>query len=277
MKPQFSAYLKSWADELLSRANRVRQLIGDAHWLSDGHHKEYVLREFLNRYLSPQLLIGRGFVRPPDEARCCSPEIDIVIADPLCHPALFCEGGLLIAPPSSVVAHIEVKSLLNKGNLRDALANQIATKHILLQYVNEEEAPWQGILFTDAPESRTSESLVDTIQDVLTDFGSLVQAIPQAVTDRPQRLESRYLPTCLATLERFVVFFVPVDDTTVKIKAFDVTHLGMACALANLFAAITPRFSRRKTRGELEIMLEEVGTAVPVIRNLSLGKGQDDA
>lgn len=220
MTPQFSAYLKSWADELLSRANRVRQLIGDAHWLSDGHHKEYLLREFLNRYLSPQLLIGRGFVRPPEEARCCSPEIDILIADALCHPPLFHEGGLLIAPPSSVVAHIEVKSLLDKGSLRDALANQIAAKYILLQYVDEEEAPWQGILFADAPESRTSESLVDTIQDVLTDFGSLVQAIPQAVTDRPQRLESRYLPTCLATLERFVVFFVPVENVWMVLQCY---------------------------------------------------------
>jgi len=40
MKPNVHSYLCSWSDELVSRANRVRMLIGDAHWLSDGHHKE---------------------------------------------------------------------------------------------------------------------------------------------------------------------------------------------------------------------------------------------
>jgi len=41
----FSGYLGSWAAELGARQNRVRMLIGDAHWLSDGHHKEAILRE----------------------------------------------------------------------------------------------------------------------------------------------------------------------------------------------------------------------------------------
>jgi hypothetical protein len=195
----------------------------------------------------------------------------------LCHPPLFFEGGLLITAPSSVVAHIEVKSLLDKESLRDALANQIATRHVLLQYLDETEMPWHGIIFTDAPQSRTSESLVATIQDVLTDFDSLIEAMPKAFTDRPQRLETRHIPTCLATLERFVVFFIPVDHTTLTLKAFHLENLGMAAALANLFATIIPRFSQRKTRGELEIMLEELGTAAPVIRHLSLRTGEDHA
>lgn len=51
-------YLESWSNELIARASRVRQLIGSRHWLSDGHHKEMLVREFLKRYLPVTLEIG---------------------------------------------------------------------------------------------------------------------------------------------------------------------------------------------------------------------------
>src|SRR4051794_17511886 len=45
--PNRQRYLVSLAEELYAQANRVRDLIGDAHWLSDGHHKEYLLIDLL--------------------------------------------------------------------------------------------------------------------------------------------------------------------------------------------------------------------------------------
>ena len=54
------SYLAISSQELEARAQRVRTLIGDAHWLSDGNHKEALLREFLRRYLPPELVITMG-------------------------------------------------------------------------------------------------------------------------------------------------------------------------------------------------------------------------
>jgi hypothetical protein len=60
IRPNPAGYLKSIADELTVQANRVRDLIGNAHWLSDGHHKEYLLTALLQRHLPS----GLEFMRP---------------------------------------------------------------------------------------------------------------------------------------------------------------------------------------------------------------------
>jgi hypothetical protein len=78
------AYFATWSDEITSRADRVRNLIGDKHWLSDGTYKEFLIREFLARYLPSHLNVSRGFIRHL-EIDAVSPEIDILIADPCSH------------------------------------------------------------------------------------------------------------------------------------------------------------------------------------------------
>lgn len=39
MEPEPCKCFESWSEDLKSRSDRVRRLIGDAHWLSDGHHR----------------------------------------------------------------------------------------------------------------------------------------------------------------------------------------------------------------------------------------------
>ena len=51
-------FLKSWSAEIKSKANRVRDLIGDVHWLSDGNHKETLIRAFIRSYVPDVLSIG---------------------------------------------------------------------------------------------------------------------------------------------------------------------------------------------------------------------------
>lgn len=93
MKRDPVACLESWSDELLSRSQRVRRLIGDAHWLSDGLHKEELIREFLARYLPPTLRVSRGFIVPADHELSVSGEIDVLITDTKTEPPWFSEGN----------------------------------------------------------------------------------------------------------------------------------------------------------------------------------------
>ena len=93
------ACLESWADELLSRALRVRNLIGDAHWLSDGHHKEEIVREYLVRHLPQSLRVTRGFVCSTDADTRVSPEVDVLITDQESELPWFAEVALIITPP----------------------------------------------------------------------------------------------------------------------------------------------------------------------------------
>ena len=114
-RPQ--SYLESLAAELQSQSERVRSLIGSAHWLHDGRHKEHLLAEVVaaspsfvsarydgicdlsksghviqrTRYSRRGLFVGgshfctrrtRDFLFQ-DRSCCCSSEDDIRCKEPL--------------------------------------------------------------------------------------------------------------------------------------------------------------------------------------------------
>ena len=55
-------YLRSWSEEFSVRSSRVRDIIGASHWLSDGQHKEIIVKEFLSDYLPNGVSVDNGFV-----------------------------------------------------------------------------------------------------------------------------------------------------------------------------------------------------------------------
>lgn len=150
IRPNPAGYLKSIADELTVQANRVRDLIGNAHWLSDGHHKEYLLTALLQRHLPSGLAIGRGFVVDPSDHQRCSREQDILVVDSTRDAPLFCQGGLLVAFPQAVVAALSVKTRLDLKELRDTWACLRSVREIC--YAAGHQGPWTGGLFFEAGE-----------------------------------------------------------------------------------------------------------------------------
>lgn len=84
----FKAYHESIADELSATKNRIRDLIGNHHWETDGAHKEAVLRKVLRNHIADSLHVGRGFICGPNKT---SHQIDVLISfrD---KPTLFRDG-----------------------------------------------------------------------------------------------------------------------------------------------------------------------------------------
>ena len=109
----FKKYHESITNELRFTKDRIRNLIGDSHWQTDGEHKEAVLRKVIRMYLPETLQVGKGFV-------CCSEEtssqIDILITDRN-KPTLFKDGELVLVTPDAVKAIIEVKTSVNSGTV----------------------------------------------------------------------------------------------------------------------------------------------------------------
>lgn len=112
VQPDFVKYHQSIADELKATQNRVRNLIGNRHWQTDGEHKESILRTVLRARLPSSLLVGRGFVCFREGP---STQIDILITDAN-KPTLFKDGDLVIVTPDCVKAVIEVKTKLDAQN-----------------------------------------------------------------------------------------------------------------------------------------------------------------
>lgn len=110
-------YFEDLSKELAAVQNRVRHLIGDAHWPSDGAWKESVLRTVLRRYLPPSFIVGSGFILTEQGI---SSQIDILVCDDSA-PILFRDGDFLVATANCVRAAVEVKTNVSAQKLVEAL------------------------------------------------------------------------------------------------------------------------------------------------------------
>ena len=201
-----SKYLESWSEELMARANRVRDLIGDRHWLTDGQHKEAIVREFLRRYLPCCLVIGSGFIKPLN-GDLCSTEIDILVSNPTIHPAYFNEGGIQILPPSSVASYIEMKSSFSASNLGLALNALSATQESLGENAKD---VWRCICFC-----HVNVGLVSFANSIQKKLSALVITLDKSVI-------ANRLPTCITSLERHMVFIrFDTEKENVILNFFD--------------------------------------------------------
>ena len=93
------SYFKSLSKELEAQKDRVRNFIGNHHWLSDGEWKEGVLRSVIASRLPDSVKIGRGFVLTEEEI---STQCDVILykSD---YPVLFRDGGFVILPTEAVL------------------------------------------------------------------------------------------------------------------------------------------------------------------------------
>lgn len=123
-------YYQSFSKELDVAKNRVRDIIGNAHWISDGTHKEAILQDVLKRFIPKKYLISSGFILSND-GETCSKQLDIIIYDQA-SPLLFNGPNFVIIPDQYVRAVIEVKTSLSEGSkLVDALENLYTVQSIM--------------------------------------------------------------------------------------------------------------------------------------------------
>lgn len=259
MKPNIDAYLRSWSDEIGARSNRVRQLIGSAHWLSDGHHKETLLKEFFVRHLPRDLLIGRGFVKSSRNFNRCSPEVDILISDPWINPPLFLEGDLQIVDSSSVVAQIEVKTTFSRSTLEGALLNLSRTQS-LIGSLEETQQIWKGVcFFSGGGEDKSLESLLETVESAL-------RAVAEKVDEYSEQV-CLIAPNCIATLDDHCCFLSQTGPRNIKAKIFKLGSLGFPCAFADMFSAM-----RRKNGGPvlggLDNLIDGIAVQHPLVKDI---------
>ncbi len=100
------SYFRSLTAECETLKDRVRHLVNDAHWPTDGEWKESVLRSMLRRSAPESVTVGRGFVVNQDR---CSTQIDVLIYDNS-MPILYRDGDLVFVTPTACRGIVEVKS-----------------------------------------------------------------------------------------------------------------------------------------------------------------------
>lgn len=103
----------SLASELDALSERIRNLI--LHTSTVGTYRENLFQMLLNKHLPERYHVASGFIFG------CSRQIDILIYDRIDYAPMFREGDLVVVPPESVRAVIEVKTNLTKQQLVSSL------------------------------------------------------------------------------------------------------------------------------------------------------------
>ena len=152
-------YFADLSRELRSVQNRIRNLIGDVHWPSDGAWKESVLRTVVRRYLPPSYTVGSGFIVTEEGI---SSQIDLMICNDAA-PILFRDGDFLIATADCVRAAIEVKTKLAPAKLREALQGLDGISKLLRRRCVHPK-PFLG-LFCYEPTTTTHAAVLDALKD----------------------------------------------------------------------------------------------------------------
>jgi hypothetical protein len=175
-------YFKSLSSEFEVLKNRVRNFIGDAHWLSDGEWKESVLRTVLRRHLPITIGVGSGFVVTPSKV---SSQIDILLYDKT-KPVLFQEGDFVIVTPDAVLGLIEVKTnvLRSKPPFR---RNKKDIGEILYKLANNVELVCTKTLATRVFVSNRFFGLF-SYQSEISDPFDVLDALKSITKENPRRI-----------------------------------------------------------------------------------------
>jgi len=94
------------------------ELTSIPHNALKGYEAEGVIRDFLNGHLPKRFAAGSGFII--DQRDTVSRQTDVVIYDAFNCPVYRASDAAAIFPSNNVAAVVEVKSRLNKRELRDA-------------------------------------------------------------------------------------------------------------------------------------------------------------
>ena len=149
------------------------------HYGESGAEVEIILRDFLNDHLPKRFAADTGCVI--DDESNISMQTDIIIYDALNSPIIRKGKRVLILPNDNVASVIEVKSKLNKDELKDAAKKIASAKALKKTPVNDGDQPVTmsplviertfGVVF--AYESYTSlKALSDNLIEINSEYPS---------------------------------------------------------------------------------------------------------
>lgn len=157
----FGDYHRSIAEELNAKKDRIRNLIGDNHWLSDGEHKETILRNVLRDLLPETYKVSKGFICGKE---ITSSQIDILITYNN-RPTLYKEGELVIVTPDAVHAVLEIKTRLNSRSEIKECLTRLSNNIYLVRKGLEDSYPIGGLYVYDDT-SVTDEDILSVLHEL---------------------------------------------------------------------------------------------------------------
>jgi hypothetical protein len=232
-------YFQSLAEELRSQSNRIRQLIGEAHWGHDGRHKEVLLQNLVRRHCPCTVLVSTGFVISPTNPEIRSKEQDILVIDASTEAPLFHQGDLAIAFPHTVIAAISIKTTMDPKTIKDVIEGLASVRRTARDCNCKADRIWCGGFFSSAKK--------DWQQEPAEVYKSLAKHIIPTAIEKPildEGLPHIFGPDVLAeaTNLSFLTDYTVVDNKPCgTVRGYDCGGIAIPSNLLKIGAYGAPR------------------------------------
>ncbi|MCB2191423.1 MAG: hypothetical protein KQI62_07655 [Deltaproteobacteria bacterium] len=155
----FKRFFESISSELQATQNRIRDLIGSAHWGTEGSYKEIILREIIKRHLPEVFHVGTGFA---SGTASTSHQTDILITDKK-HPTYFKQHDLRVVPCEAVCCTVEVKTRVNGRSEFEKICEKACDDIEAIRRENLLNRPKTGIFVFNYSGEIDDETILHTI------------------------------------------------------------------------------------------------------------------
>ncbi len=219
VEQDFKNFYESINKELIAVKDRVRSLIGEAHWGEDGRYKEAVLKNVISRFLPKNLSIGTGFVINPKKE--LTNQIDLIIYDDR-SPVLFSEGDFVIVPANIVRAIIEVKTSIRNGSDLKETIKKCEQNGKKIETVAQNDKIFNGLFCYEC------FLTINTIRDSLKDYFNITDCSIFKKVSNIALGDEKFL-------------HVWWEHKPFSLKGYEIPNLSFAYFIANLLAHLDSR------------------------------------
>ncbi len=218
------AFQKSITHELDVVKNRVRNLIGNAHWGEEGRYKEAILKNIIKKFLPSNLSVGTGFILNNNNQNDISRQLDIIVYENTL-PVLFSESDFIVTTLRNVRGIIEVKTRINSNTI-NAVVEQFDNSVNSLGGIIKRRRMFLGI-FSFEFDGNIEDERIDT---------SLVEChgIVNHISLGPNFFIRKWKHSDAQNLEP------PVECETNFYNVYGIESLSFSYFISNLLAIATP-------------------------------------
>jgi hypothetical protein len=193
-EPTISSLLAAGGQYLRNEFQRIRDT--NPHAGERGTELQNILKDFLNRHLPKRFAATSGFIIDDDSG--LSKQMDIIVYDAFSSAVYRSSETMQIVPAEAAAAVIEVKSTLNKAELRDGF-EKIKSVRIL------KKRP-----FSDSDQRSTQSGLtITSTYGIIFGFGAdtSVNTLAANVNELLKEFDSDHWPDMAVVLDEAVIGF----------------------------------------------------------------------
>jgi len=236
MEPNVRLFHESIGAQLQAVKDRVRNLIGDAHWGEEGKFKESILKATIQNHLPSQYELASGFVIGYQGEM--TSQLDIIVFE-RSYPVLFRQGDFVIINADGVRGISEVKTKIRRSDVAAITMKANKNGQTILASHNDRTFAFFNGVFALEIEAGAEQHVTGLLGDTAREF--------KAERPRPNGMYEGDQEKCLVNHlafgpDHFIRLWDP-DNEECRYHGYALDRLSTSYFVFNLLFCLKPELS----------------------------------